>query len=436
MQKELHYKGIWFLPERPGDQLPGDLHYSATKGIDLDLLGVFPNEREKSHDPEIILGISSDGKRITLYKGARSGRSFNSNSFETSKYDAIFMFIGNHFMSTDEMVFSRISCDWADFDTWLGIYGFRKVEYKKDTKESFIEYQQPTNLLFDVSDIINCEFQFSTYHPSVKRLSKLTIQQKCEVSLSAKTGDQKFEVLFDWFESFHRLMTLAYFEELPINKLTLGKMKTSTDNEPYISSVEVFFQTNASESRYKNRSNDYSFLFTYGDVSGNLEQILQQWYKAESTLSPTIAGLTEAFMNRNQPTEFRFLNLAHAIETFHRRTRRTEITLQKRLEELTQEVPDPIRTLLFKPTVPEFITTLKITRNYYTHYDESLEGKALKGAELFIFSERLKIFLICLVLKEIGFTNDELIRTILKKGVKLFNHIIKYDEAKVHFSDW
>lgn len=475
MQEKLHFKGVWFLPENREDELTGNLEFTPSGGIELDLLGVFKEGRSGSsqagHKPAILLGITADGKKITLYKASRSGRGFHSSGFETSTYYALYMFIGGHFPEADDLKFYSINGLWNDFDYWLQIYGFKKNEFKKATKELSVAYQQPVNLLFNVSDNINCEFQFSTFSPNGKNISSLTVQQICEVSLCPKKGKEKFELLCEWFENFHRLLTLAYFQQPVIYKLTVGSKRKTEKNEAYIYPVEVYFQTETIEGTYKKRTSDYDFLFTYPVVKENFEQILQKWFEAAAMLEPVIAGLAEAFAERKQVTEFKFLNLAHAIETLHRRTRKNEsedktvfkqkikeilssvppghsdwlktklefsneLSLQERLVELANDVPAVVGKLLFKPSPDEFIKMVKRSRNFYTHYSKSLEKKALKGGELFILTERLKIFLICLVLKEIGFTQEEITKIILRKGVALFNHIIKYDEAKAHFSDW
>lgn len=467
MQEELHYKGIWFLPEKPDQQIHGDLYYSPLKGIELKLLGVFETEKTP-----FILGISADGKLITLYKAERFGRGFSSNGFETSEYGAIFMFIGReHIRTSEELNFSRINCTWIDFDVWLGVYGFKKPESKKATKEIIVEYKQPENILFDISDEMNCEFKFGTHTPGTSKVSKYFIEQRCAVCFAPKAGTASFEVLFDCAESFYRLMSLAYFEESRIKDMSVWQNRPNEENETYTVELQVYYQSEVTEARYKKHDNDYSFLFTFKDVKDNFETILKKWYKAEAVMDPVISGLAESFAKRTHATEFKFLNLAHSVETLHRRTKKrmavdpldfkeklnqiigsvdekyrdwlkeklaysNELTLQERLTELISQVPEPIQKVLFKPSIEEFIKQFKNSRNYYTHYDKNIEKKALKGGKLYLFSERVKIFLICLVLKEIGFTEEEVVKTIFRSGVKLFNHIIKYEDAKVHFNNW
>ncbi len=46
----------------------------------------------------------------------------------------------------------------------------------------------------------------------------------------------------------------------------------------------------------------------------------------------------------------------------------------------------------------------------------------------------MKIFLVSLILKEVGFSDDELVDTIIVNGVLLFNHIVKYEDVEEYIN--
>src|SRR5438067_13843278 len=48
------------------------------------------------------------------------------------------------------------------------------------------------------------------------------------------------------------------------------------------------------------------------------------------------------------------------------------------------------------------------TRNYLTHYNESLKDRCLRDEELFTATERLRVWLEVLLLQEIGFSRPAL----------------------------
>jgi hypothetical protein len=71
-----------------------------------------------------------------------------------------------------------------------------------------------------------------------------------------------------------------------------------------------------------------------------------------------------------------------------------------------------------------FIKQTKDSRNYYTHLDESMEKKALKGEDLFYLTEKLKLVLVCALLKESGFSIDLIEELLLRNEYNFFNHIL------------
>lgn len=465
MQNALHYRGVWFLPEDTEAQIPGLLDFTPSGGADLQLFGVFANSKNLGEDEvAIILGITSDGKKITLYKCSEYQRGFHSNGLENASYEALYMLVGL-LIPKENLIFNCINIQFQDFDFWLNIYGFKKNEHKTDSKETTVEYQQPKDISFLITPNIQCDFKFSTHGSSRKSTSKLTIEQVCEVALSYSDGPTNFEALFKLFQTFQILLTLSYSEKPLVNCISLSKEVSSDSGGTYVKHIDLYFVTEVTTETYKEKNHSRKFLFTYNDVKAHFSSILQKWYEAEGSLAPTIYGLSEAFSKKSTAIELSFLNIAHAIETLHRRRRNNQVlpqeahrakvkeilssvssdhttwlksklefsnepTLQERLVELIEELPQNIRKVLLKPSQEEFIKQFKWSRNYYTHYNKSLEKKTLKGGELFYLKERSKILLVCFMLKEMGLSDKEIERVIFNKGVVLFNHIVKYDEVQ------
>ena len=65
MMDKFEYEGIWWLPDEPEKQVSGTLRFTPNEGAILDLIGSFKDIKEIN---KIILGISSNGKNITLHK--------------------------------------------------------------------------------------------------------------------------------------------------------------------------------------------------------------------------------------------------------------------------------------------------------------------------------------------------------------------------------
>ncbi len=67
--EEFEHNGIWWLPQNPQAKISGTLNFHPGDGATLHLIGSFKGLKELnllSHH-SIILGITTQGKRITLH---------------------------------------------------------------------------------------------------------------------------------------------------------------------------------------------------------------------------------------------------------------------------------------------------------------------------------------------------------------------------------
>ncbi len=462
MQESLEVKGVWFLPENNTDQCFGELNFSPSKGITLKLFGRFENTKRDHHEPIIINGIIESGKKITVYKCYQIASSFNTASFETITYDAIYLFVGRSCLSLEELQFTHIRAELADLSGWLGKSGF---EFPKRDKDKYaVEYALPESISYSLLNDLKWTFQY-LYHQESDGRVKLALGETCSIFLTTSIT-KTFDELFNIFQSANRLMTLAYFQRPLTEKLFVG-VKKSIGSHEYYDEVQVYHQTETTNENYRARKSSQYFLFTYKEVQTSFEDILTRWFRAETEMQPTLAAMAEAFMRRDSPMEFVFLNLAQALETFHRRTNQDgkydtdqhrqklseilnsvnleykswlrerlefshEPTFQRRLEALADMVPKAIHSQVFKPTTSKFLMKVKNSRNYYTHYNARLKDKAATGGDLFDLSERMKIFLVAVILKYLQFTDEQTIAAICNKGAFLFNHIIRPEDPATH----
>jgi predicted secreted protein len=139
--------------------------------------------------------------------------------------------------------------------------------------------------------------------------------------------------------------------------------------------------------------------------------------------------------------EDKFLSTVHAIESYHRRTMKNfelpEKQHKKRIEEILNAVPHEHKDWLenklaysnepglrrrlkeilekfadvlndFIPDKDLFIHKVVTTRNYLIHYDEKLKEQSAKREELYYLTQKIKILIEICLLKELGFTSDNI----------------------------
>lgn len=81
-----------------------------------------------------------------------------------------------------------------------------------------------------------------------------------------------------------------------------------------------------------------------------------------------------------------------------------ELSLKERIEQLAYTYIKAINPLIKNQEA--FATKIKNTRNYYTHYNQSLKNKIAQGEELFRLTQILSFLLQSCLLSELGCTPE------------------------------
>lgn len=107
MIKNVDIKGLWWLPDNPEYKVAGMLHHEPMGKTKLDLIGEFrPNDWLHSFNEtkgeEVIWGLSSDNKDITLFQNFPFATKNSSCPFPVMHYDCQFLIIGKHIRSLKE----------------------------------------------------------------------------------------------------------------------------------------------------------------------------------------------------------------------------------------------------------------------------------------------------------------------------------------------
>ncbi len=108
--EELEYNGVWWLPDEPEKRFYGILKFTPSEGAILDLMGSFRDIKDdilKHKEYEIILGISSDGKYITLYKCFEIRSTISLPGITSSSIYGEFVFVGFHFYKPEDIKFKK-----------------------------------------------------------------------------------------------------------------------------------------------------------------------------------------------------------------------------------------------------------------------------------------------------------------------------------------
>jgi hypothetical protein len=446
MIEEFEYKGVWWLPDKPNEKVSGTLRFIPNEGAILDLIGSFRiiEKIKKMLNHEIILGVSSNGKNITLYKCFEKNVSFNFPGFRTSSFYANIVFIGAHFQKPEEIKFKGMSVRYLHLDEWVNISGFEK---KLPSKEFIIiKYKFLEPIQAKIYNWLKISINFKVTWSLGSLLEKgTTIKQQTEIQIvtSEDMSYEDYRKIIYHIQNFLSLGTSASVYPLAIVGFTEVNKEIIRNLTRY-PSVEVFYNFSGFPKKH-NTLFPFEMLFTFKDIYNRFDYFLRNWFEKMNLLEPVFDLYFETLYNTNMYLENRFLNLIQALESYHQRTfggkylsdkdyevvynsiikaipknvkkdlkdRLTEylkygneFSLRKRLKDIFDKYQEIISKYIKDKN--NFIEKVVNTRNYYTHYNKKLKEHAAKEEDLHDITKKLKMCLEICLLTELGFSLQEI----------------------------
>lgn len=456
MTEKIEYEGVWWLPDRPNRHVRGTLKFTPDAGAVLDLVGSLRHisltdrrDLDREFERDIILGTSVDGKSVTLYSCFELRSSGTAIGIESSSLHADSVFVGAHFEKPADIRFQELSTHYSHLDDWVDISGFH-VEDAPDMKESFTRYRQPDPIEADINDeykiIIDIRAGRSGLYP-VKR--KTTIEQKTYLKIQFPEARPLHEY---WkprchLQNFLTLAVMAPVFPLDVQATTASGKSVTQQEEGSPTHIEMLEQPPYPAVPLRTLKPS-DMLFSFHDISDKFEAYLQKWFARAELLQPVHDLYFGTLYNPHLYIEHTFLSLAQAAESYHRRavgglelpvedyekrlegileatppTHRAwlknklrysnEFTFRRRLKELFEANSDTLQEFIsFRDY---FLRKVVVTRNYLTHFDLKLKKEAAIGKELLPLTKQLRGLLTVCLLREVGFTTEELRELISRK---------------------
>jgi len=477
MINQFEIKGEWFLPSQKDDRVHGTLSFDPKEGANLELYGSLDNDSviPELKDEEIILGLSSESKQVTLIGCfmSKSGGATLVIGEESGKpsvnYKINYTLIGVHADKTEDLIFDTISSEIFNLGEWVGISGFKHEPHdpeKIKNHEIKVEYKLPDPIHFEIDNETSGSINFIANQPGLSRYQKnINITQRVEFMAKSKV-DKSINGLLKYVFGFQNFLILAlYRSTYPLTFTLSGEQhkKEYGDGKTYRKEINLYFLV--SNIKYKEKPKfDLEMIFDYRRIKVLFPELIKNWFSKYGLLEPAFNLVIEQFHNPNRFNVNTFLNLAQAAETFHARTNNhtripktdyktmkeeilkltpskyhgwlkdqfnfgNNLNLHARLLEICTKYSNEILDKII--TDKElFIKQVKYSRNYYTHYSTAGKKKALKGSDLFYLSEKLKIQLVCAFLMEMGFKADDLTKFLDNVKWTLFNHLANWKVEK------
>lgn len=442
------FNGLWWLPDNPTERIAGILEFDSSNGARLELIGAFEDVKDfgQVFEWDIILGITTTGKKITLFKCLTTSTKMSIPGIITSSYSASFVFVGVHFSSEQDILFDYLDVNYQYGEEWAWLPGF-DVKFESDSeislKQYAVEYNFPQTIRVHLYDGTEISIQ-SRLTTSVNMVKNVDLKQKIIFNIKPPIPLGLDACVNGLCYKLQCFLSLAIGE--PIYPIIIqaryhSALKEQKD-KPYNNEVSIYFKMGR-EIKDSNNIHPRAMIFSLNDIRENLENYLNNWFKRAEDIRPLYDLFFAVMFNHGGFLESEFLTLTQAIESYHRRTMdgsylsdsefkqlyshfvrcipedlekdfketlkdkfryMNEFSLRRRLKELLNRYKDFIELIIAEPQ--KFINDIVNTRNYLTHYDKKLEEKALKDEKLFQLVEQIKVLIQILLFSELGFSSD------------------------------
>lgn len=452
MIKKETFKGLFFLPEAPDEEVAGELMFDFENNIRLELYGSFLNEPKQFMEDkkqEAIWGYLFNGTKISLINCHATNKALNFGGYLIATYNAQVIFKGIHVKDINEEVFFELYAELDHLDEWLDINGSR-VQFSEDFKNINLEYTKPEEIKYQIDDQFTCSFVFSHSLPIGGREFNLEPKSFFKLNSNKACSFEKFTSTLWKFQTLLSFFTLSKVRIKALSLYSEWEKQVTTDNKSVHHAIEIYYPQAVTSF---DEADKHDYLLDYGDLEILFGVILQKWFVIEQDFNPIIQILYNHLGKLTQFNETVFLNIVQGVEAYHRRYIQNtqqlrqankewlsdifkevsskdhikwlteklafsyEPSLKMRLTELFKVASDELFLNHTQEEITKIIRKIVDTRNYYTHYGAELERKKSNSGEMVMFSKILRNILIVNILKSLNIT-DELMKIAIKDKMK------------------
>jgi len=469
MQVNLSATGFWKV-NNSGKEYAGDLYLNKEEGgiviyIRIPNSGAPMSYLELPLEISFIAGSTINGGEITLVNCSRISTKSKIGTEEVFGYSAQFMFSGVKFNKEEDIAFSKMTINIPGIIQWGDVSNYIKSELE-EKKDSFIDLKiiEPIEIYSNETYTVYYHLSFS--NPFYFMEEEITLEQKPYLIIDSQSL-QTIEWFIETAKQMKRLLEIAIGVPLSYGSISVESPDIYyefEEGEKHIRPLEVlhsYKHTLNSELSTK-RITKHDYLFNLSELK---QADFSQWQEVANKMEPIIELYIESLYNQNLSVSRHFLNMVQALETYHsRRIANSLGNYKQRVEELLEIRPKAFREgdrefllgeskkfVTLKGRLAdlmiadyrfwfrtgefrllEFPQVIATTRNYYTHYDQKLEDKALKDENLITAFHILRNILEFYLLKEFGFREDFIHERIRERIKPIMNSIDirKADERK------
>ena len=316
--------GYWWLPEEPNEPIskipetaiPGKLSFDPATGGVLELLGNLdtddPYGMNRSKQFDIIQGFVSESQKCVTLRDCYVTSASVGSTISPTKLIVSCIFTGYRywFDSIEDIMFERLSTGYTYLNDWM----FQKnieidMSYsdQEGLKSYSAKYTEPDPIEVPLDDV---RIEISPSLGGESSITEVSIKNKYRISVIPEQP-MRFDEYFK-FINFHlpNFLTLATgYSNFPAN--VSGAVSDERGG------MSIFYKI-PEIANVDRRISPWPMLFSYNDVKRDLPKYLSNWIRNSEKLEATYDLYFRMKYSKVLVLDSEFLNLAQALEAYHR----------------------------------------------------------------------------------------------------------------------
>ncbi len=410
--------GEWWEPGHEDRPASGRLTFDPDDGLRLETVSDLPPYPRDT--TPIMLGVTVDGRLVTLRDVMVTSSDYNSRGGTLAKAVVSMAFVGMHADTVEELQLWNVQARLSHLNDWCFTTGIH-FEHAFFPRAGQIDFRppDPVTLARHRGAIVSVEFEFAgEREPGTDERADpyaFNLEQRAWLRITPRRGrwtfDQYSELLtrIRWFFGYD---AAAQDQLLELRaEATIAWQRVGGPVQRTRETVWILFTPPSLFQPERRRAAE--MLICLPDLPrGQETRPLTRWLRLCERLEmePVFGPYFAALATRKMYSDLRFLVFAQAAEAYdarkHPSTRAMKISFKTRIETLVAGMPRELRSKIPR----EFADEVKNTRNFGTHRDARNRKRAATGVRLFALSELVKIVFDIAILRELGFSQTQILR--------------------------
>jgi hypothetical protein len=324
-------EGVFWLPGRNADQLPGRLTFDPAEGAMLDIIGGFG---EQFNDQTRMLRIHGRARRrdLTLDECIITGEpDFEASGVPRQSYYVNRIIADHLFDESEDLAFDKCSVTFDQLAHWINRPSAKLSLHREKEQLTYppdrvtIEFELPPDETAEIDDHEELRLT-STWSPGGDNITKAYLNRDTYLELRYP-GAQPLDKILDDVKYLQDLLTLA--TNAPTAPLEITLSRSGKAMKYYAGQLAERARLDAPQSAGR-------ILFEFSAIGGL--STIARWVNVARTYQIVVGSLLSIRYASGLYVENRFNNVVSAAETFHRMRFSNQIMPKAEFKKLCHEL--------------------------------------------------------------------------------------------------